>query len=69
MPPRVLPPQDQRIKRLVIYGDMRTAVAEVPHPWYASVLGHPSTHAFYEDNDHNRISLLRPNPAAPEDPT
>ncbi|GLI69609.1 hypothetical protein VaNZ11_014276 [Volvox africanus] len=61
--------RDQRVKRLVIYGDMRTAVVEVPHPWSASVLGHPSTHPFYEDNDHMRVSLLTPNPAAPEDVT
>ncbi|KXZ41051.1 hypothetical protein GPECTOR_900g153 [Gonium pectorale] len=61
--------RDQRIKRLVLYGDGRTAVVEVPHPWSASVLGHPSTHPFYEDNSHTRVSLLRPNPAAPEDVT
>ncbi|GLC47538.1 hypothetical protein PLESTB_001403000 [Pleodorina starrii] len=61
--------RDQRIKRLVIYGDMRTAVVEVPHPWSASVLGHPATYPFYEDNDHVRISRLRANPAAPEDVT
>ncbi|EFJ40530.1 hypothetical protein VOLCADRAFT_121711 [Volvox carteri f. nagariensis] len=61
--------REQRIKRLVIYGDMRTAVVEVPHPWSASVLGHPSTHPFYEDNDHIRISRLTPNPAAPQDVT
>ncbi|GFR40632.1 hypothetical protein Agub_g1214 [Astrephomene gubernaculifera] len=61
--------RDQRIKRLVIYGDQRTAVAEVPHPWSASVTGHPATHPFYEDNNHMRVSLLTPNPAAPEDVT
>ncbi len=61
--------QEQRVKRLVVYGDMRTAVVEVPHPWSASVLGHPSTYPFYEDNDHVRISRLQPNPAAPEDVT
>ncbi|PNW85891.1 hypothetical protein CHLRE_03g201100v5 [Chlamydomonas reinhardtii] len=61
--------KDQRVKRLVVYGDMRTAVVEVPHPWSASVLGHPATHPFYEDSAHNRVSMLRPNPAAPEDVT
>ncbi|KAG2494742.1 hypothetical protein HYH03_006989 [Edaphochlamys debaryana] len=61
--------RDQRIKRLVIYGDMRTAVVEVPHPWSASVIGHPSTHPFYENSQGQRVTTLTRNPAAPEDVT
>lgn len=25
--------ETNRVKRLVVYGDMKTAVVEVPHPW------------------------------------
>jgi hypothetical protein len=31
--------EGHRIKRIIVYGDMRTAVVEVPHPAYASVAG------------------------------
>lgn len=25
--------EGNRIKRVVVYGDMKTAIVEVPHPW------------------------------------
>ena len=33
--------EGHRIKRVIVYGDMRTAVVEVPHAAYASVAGAP----------------------------
>ncbi|KIY99629.1 FtsH-like AAA+ protein, partial [Monoraphidium neglectum] len=31
--------ESHRVKRLIVYGDMRTAVVEVPHPWTTSMSG------------------------------
>lgn len=42
--------------------------AQVPHPWYASVAGSAETYSFAETRDGKPISLLIPNPAAPDDP-
>lgn len=60
---------ERRVKRITVYGDMHTAVAEVPHPWHASLLGHPSTYATHLEADgHTRMSALQGNPLAPDDP-
>lgn len=41
---------------------------QVPHPWYASVVGAPGRYPHAEDKDGVLVSLLVPNPAAPDDP-
>ena len=41
---------------------------QVPHPWYASVLGAPGSYPWLPDNDGKPVSLLIPNPEAPHDP-
>ncbi|KAL6751221.1 FtsH-like AAA+ protein [Haematococcus lacustris] len=60
--------EGSRVKRVVVFGDMRTALVEVPHPWYASVVGAPGTYPFVEDREGRPVSLLVPHPDAPEDP-
>jgi len=60
--------ETNRVKRVVVYGDMKTAIVEVPHPWTASVLGAPGTYPFVTDRDGQPINLVVPNPAAPDDP-
>lgn len=57
-----------RIKRLIIYGDMRTAIVEVPHPWTTNIAGAPGQYGQYMGYDGNPLSILVPNPAAPDDP-
>jgi len=57
-----------RVKRVVVYGDMKTAVVEVPHPWYASIFSAPGAYPWLEDGNGNPLSLLVPDPAAPDDP-
>ncbi len=99
-----------RIKRVVVYGDMKTAIVEVsthiciaavrtqghenlcmaaqvliqyscgmplplpygpqvPHPWYASIMGAPGSYPWLEDSNGKPINLLVPNPEFPDDPT
>ena len=53
---------------LQVYGDMKTALVEVPHPWTASILGGPGTKPWFVNNQGEPISLLVPNPQAPHDP-
>jgi hypothetical protein len=31
--------QRHRIKRIIVYGDSRTAIVEVPHPWTTNIAG------------------------------
>jgi len=57
-----------RVKRVVVYGDMKTAVVEVPHPWTASIMPNPDGHVWYEDKEGKPLNLLIPNPQAPDDP-
>lgn len=60
----------KRIKRIVVYGDRKTALVEVPHPWYASIIGAPGTYPFYTDpQTKSNMSILIPNPEALDDPT
>ncbi|WIA18809.1 hypothetical protein OEZ85_003491 [Tetradesmus obliquus] len=58
-----------RIKRLIIYGDMRTAIVEVPHPWSANIAGAPGQYGQYLGPDGAPLGILVPNPAAPDDPS
>eukprot|EP00798_Chlamydomonas_sp_ICE-L_P003446 gene3445-13504_t len=60
--------ENDRIKRVVVYGDMKTAIVEVPHPWYASIMGAPGVYPWLEDSLGRPINLLIPNPDAPDDP-
>jgi cell division protease FtsH len=60
--------EKNRIKRIIVYGDMRTAVVEVPHPWSASISGAPGSYPFYEDDQGRPLSLMVQNPEAPDDP-
>lgn len=60
--------ESNRIKRVVVYGDMKTAIVEVPHPWYASIIGAPGAYTWLEDNAGRPLNLLIPNPKAPNDP-
>ena len=39
--------RNNRIKRLIIYGDLRTAIVEVPHPWTANIAGAPGQYGQY----------------------
>lgn len=41
---------------------------QVPHPWYASVLGAPGVHVFAGDGEDQPVNMLVPNPEAPDDP-
>jgi len=41
---------------------------QVPHPWYASIIGAPGTYPWLEDSKGDPLSLLVPDPAAPDDP-
>eukprot|EP00879_Flechtneria_rotunda_P018283 GHRR01019180.1.p1 GENE.GHRR01019180.1~~GHRR01019180.1.p1 ORF type:complete len:509 (+),score=127.64 GHRR01019180.1:313-1839(+) len=58
-----------RIKRIIIYGDMRTAIVEVPHPWTANLAGAPGQYGQYLGPDGAPLGILVPNPAAPDDPS
>lgn len=59
----------RRVKRVVVYGDMKTAVVEVPHPWTASMTGAPGTYPFIDGPDGRPVRIMTPNPLAPDDPT
>lgn len=60
--------ENDRVKRVIVYGDMKTAIVEVPHPWYASIVGAPGAYPFAEDRDGKPISLLVPDPSQPDNP-
>lgn len=57
-----------RIKRVIVYGDMKTAIAEVPPPWSSNISGAPGSYPFYDDGTGRPLALLVPNPEAPDDP-
>lgn len=56
------------IKRIIVYGDMKTAIVEVPHPWYASLNGAPGIYPFRQGPDGAPLQMLVPNPDALNDP-
>ena len=63
-----------RVKRLVVLGDMRTAVVEVPHPWTTSLAGDPRQRGLFperapaEEGHLRDMGVLVPAPDAPDDP-
>jgi cell division protease FtsH len=58
-----------RVKRVVVFGDLHTAIVEVPHPWHASLLGAPGTYPFVPGASGGPASGLVVNPDAPGDPS
>lgn len=60
--------ETNRIKRVIVYGDLRTAIVEVPHPWSASLAGAPGAYPYFEGGDGRPVGVLIKNPDAPNDP-
>jgi cell division protease FtsH len=68
----------RRVKRVIVYGDLRTAVVEVPHPWTASMDGSAGQYPTYEQSGRafagggearGPMDLRVPDPLAPDDPS
>jgi cell division protease FtsH len=68
----------KRVKRVIVYGDLRTAIVEVPHPWTASMDGSAGQYPTYEQSgrdfagggeERGPMDLRVPDPLAPNDPT
>jgi cell division protease FtsH len=66
--------ESHRVKRVIVYGDMRTAIVEVPHPWTASLAGDARAYPFFvegappEEGHMKHLGMLVPAPDAPDDP-
>jgi len=68
----------RRVKRVIVYGDLRTAVVEVPHPWTASLAGGDGQYPTFEQSGRSYagggerrgpVDLRVPDPLAPSDPS